>query len=260
MKKNSLILQNKKNNENIIFIPARTGSSRIPKKNIQKIGEETLLSRKIKTCLNAKIGKVIVSTNCPRIKKYAENLGAKCLFLRPKIYSTNKASTISAILHYLRFLKMKNMTLPSSITICPATNPFLKSKNIKLGYQKFIKSKYNSLSTVTSAETHPFQFINLTKKINYNVFRVNGLRWSDLERTQDWPDAFVSSAAMRVTRTSYFLRFINKKSSTFNKKTIDINSTTFHKISKIESFDINNNLDIQYANFFYKLNEKKLKL
>ena len=82
--------------KNIIFIPARVGSTRVRNKNIQKIGNETLLSRKIKICLKAKIGDVIVSTNSPKIKKYAEKLGAKCPFLRPKIYSSSKASTISA--------------------------------------------------------------------------------------------------------------------------------------------------------------------
>ena len=91
--------------KNIIFIPARTGSTRLRNKNIQKIGNETLLSRKIKICLKANIGDVIISTNSVKIKNYVEKLGAKCLFLRPKIYSTSTASTISAILHYLRYLK-----------------------------------------------------------------------------------------------------------------------------------------------------------
>ena len=58
--------------KNIIFIPARVGSTRVRNKNIQKIGNETLLSRKIKICLKAKIGDVIVSTNSPKIKKYAD--------------------------------------------------------------------------------------------------------------------------------------------------------------------------------------------
>ena len=56
--------------KNIIFIPARVGSTRVKNKNIQKIGSETLLSRKIKICLMAKIGDVIVSTNSPKIKKF----------------------------------------------------------------------------------------------------------------------------------------------------------------------------------------------
>ena len=33
-------------NDNIIFIPARSGSTRVPKKNLQKIGGETLMSKK----------------------------------------------------------------------------------------------------------------------------------------------------------------------------------------------------------------------
>ena len=45
--------------KNVIFIPARVGSTRVKNKNIQKIGNETLLSRKIKICLKAKIGDVI---------------------------------------------------------------------------------------------------------------------------------------------------------------------------------------------------------
>lgn len=238
---------------NIIFIPARTGSTRVPNKNIQKIGEETLLSRKIKNCLKAKIGEVIVSTNSAKIKKYSEKLGAKCLFLRPKIYSTSKASTISAILHYLRYLKKNNKSIPDSITLCPATNPFLKSENINLGYKKFVKSKFNSLSAVTASEIHPFSFVKLTDKINYNIFKVNGLKWSDLERTQDWPKTYVASAALRITRSSYFMKYLNQKSPRFNKKTCDPNSTTFYKISNLESFDINNKFDIQLANFLNKV-------
>ena len=77
--------------DNIIFIPARSGSTRIPKKNLQKIGEDTLLSKKIKTCLKANIGEIVVSTNSGKIKKYAEKAGASAPFLRPKIYSTSNA-------------------------------------------------------------------------------------------------------------------------------------------------------------------------
>ena len=182
-------------------------------------------------------------------------MGAKCLFLRPKIYSTSRASTISAILHYLRFLKEKNKNIPYSITICPVTNPFLKSINIKLGYKKFINSKFNSLSVVTNPETHPFSFVKLTEKINYNLFKVNGFKWTDLERTQDWPEVFVASAALRITRSSYFMKFLDETSPTFNKKTCDPSSTTFHKISNLESFDINNKFDIQLANFLNKKNK-----
>ena len=117
--------------ENIIFIPARTGSTRVKNKNLQKFGKETLLSNKIKTCLKANIGKVIVSTNSLKVSKYAESLGASCPFLRPKRYSTSRATTISAILQYLRFLISKNNIIPEYLTLCPPTNPFLKPETLR---------------------------------------------------------------------------------------------------------------------------------
>ena len=238
--------------KNIIFIPARTGSTRLRNKNIQKIGNETLLSRKIKICLKANIGDVIISTNSIKIKNYVEKLGAKCLFLRPKIYSTSTASTISAILHYLRYLKNNKKNIPESITICPATNPFLKSENIIQAYKKFKQKNFISLNAVTNPEDHPFQFVSLKNKINFNIFKIKGLKWTDLERTQDWPESFISSPALRITNSSYFLKYLNQKSPRFNKKTNDIKSTTFYKISQIESFDINDKFDLKMARFLLK--------
>ena len=242
--------------ENVIFIPARVGSTRVKNKNIQKIGNETLLSRKIKICLKAKIGDVIVSTNSPKIKKYSEKLGAKCPFLRPKIYSSSTASTISAILHYLRDLKDKKKEIPKTITICPATNPFLKKESIIKAYKKFNNNKFISLVSVANPIDHPFHFVSVKKKIKFNIFKVNGLQWSNLERTQDWPEAFIASSALRITRSSYFLKYLNKKSPIFSKKTTDISSTTFYKINNVESFDINNRFDLLMAKFLLKI--KKL--
>ena len=91
----------------IIFIPARSGSTRVKNKNLQKIGKLSLLEHKIKICKSLKLGKVVVSTNSKKIAKLSIKNGAEIPFLRPKKYSTSKASTVSAILHYLRFLKKK---------------------------------------------------------------------------------------------------------------------------------------------------------
>ena len=81
---------------------------------------------------------------------------------------------------------------------------------------------------------------------------MNGLRWSDLERTQDWPRAYIASAALKITRTSYFLKYLNNKSPLFKNKTCDIKSTTYLKISKIESYDINNQFDLDVAKYLIK--------
>ena len=77
-----------------ILIPARSGSTRIKNKNLKLVGGVTLLERKIKAAIKSKIGKVFVSTNCKKIAKISKFLGAEAPFLRPKIYSNSKSSTI----------------------------------------------------------------------------------------------------------------------------------------------------------------------
>ena len=115
----------------IILIPARSGSKRIKNKNLIKLGNLPLLGHKIKSCVNSKAGKIFVSTDSIKIAKYAKRLGAEVPFLRPKKYSTSKASTMSCVLHLLRFYIKRKISLPGYIAILPATNPFLEKNTIK---------------------------------------------------------------------------------------------------------------------------------
>ena len=242
--------------ENIIFIPARTGSTRVKNKNLQKFGKETLLSNKIKTCLKANIGKVIVSTNSQKVSKYAESLGASCPFLRPKRYSTSRATTISAILQYLRFLISKNNIIPEYLTLCPPTNPFLKPETLRKAFKVFKNNKFNSLVPITSPSDHPFKFIKIKKqKIIFDIFKVNNLKWTDLERTQDWPNTYIASSSFKICKVSYFLKYIKHTSPLFNKKTANVSSSMHYIIDRIEDFDINNSYDIELANFILKKKE-----
>jgi len=239
----------------IIFIPARSGSTRVKNKNLQKIGKLSLLEHKIKICKSLKIGKVVVSTNSKKIAKLSINNGAEIPFLRPKKYSTSKASTVSAILHYLRFLKKKNMRIPTYLAILPLTNPFLEKKTIISAYKKIVKNKkINSIIGFTEADDHPFTFIKVKKKIYFNIFRHEGSIYSDHERTQDWPKAYIGSASLKITKTSYFLKYLKEYSPLFGIKTFDLKKTMGIKITKKESFDINNRGDLLYANQF--LNKK----
>ena len=232
-----------------ILIPARSGSTRVKDKNLQKVGGISLLEKKIKICKSLNIGKVVVSTNSKKMAKLSSNAGAEIPFLRPKKYSTAKASTASTVLHYLRFLKKYNKEFPIYLAILPVTNPFLEKSSIINAYKKIIKNKnINSIIAYTEANEHPFQFVNLKKKLIFNIFKYKGKIYNDFERTQDWPKAYIGSAALKITKTSYFLKYLQEKSPLFNIKTFDLKKTIGVKISKKENFDINNEDDLIYAN------------
>ena len=239
-----------------ILIPARSGSTRVKNKNLQKIGKMSLLEKKIKICKSLKIGKVVVSTNSKKIAKLSINLGAEIPFLRPEKYSTAKASTVATILHYLRFLKNKNKKIPTYLAILPVTNPFLEYKTILSAYKKICRNKnMNSIIAYTDANDHPFTFVKIKKKLLFNIFKYEGSVYSDYERTQDWPKAYIGSAALKITKSSFFLKYLNEKSPLFGIKTFDLKKTIGLKITKKENFDINDKNDLLYADKFLNKND-----
>tara|TARA_E500000178_G_scaffold298202_1_gene305258 strand:+ start:457 stop:1191 length:735 start_codon:yes stop_codon:yes gene_type:complete len=239
-----------------IFIPARSGSTRVKNKNLKRIGKFSLLEKKIKICKSAGFRKIVVSTNSTIIANVSKKNGAKVPFLRPQKYSSSRASTISVILHYLRHLKANKERIPEYLAILPVTNPFLKKESIISAYKKIVKDKNaNSIISYTQSNDHPFSFIKVKKKLIFNIFKHEGHIYSDFERTQDWPNSFIGSAALKITKTSFYLKYLKNKSATFGMKTFDIKNTIGIKISKKESFDINDENDLLYANNF--LNKSK---
>ena len=237
----------------LIIIPARAGSKRVKNKNIRKFrksknNQDTLLGINMKCCLKVKNAKVIVSTESKKIANYAIKLGANVPFLRSKIYATDKASTFSVVLDVLRNLKKKNMLIPDYIGIMPPTNPLLKSSSINKALHEILKKKsMNSILSFTKPDEHPFNFIKLNnnKKIEFDLIKYKGKKYSQFERTQDWPDAFVASAALKISKKNFFLNKINKKSPLINFKTFDMNSCAGYEILKKESLDINNIEDFE---------------
>ena len=241
-----------KKNNLIILIPARSGSTRVKNKNLKKLGNSPLLGHKIKSCINSKIGKVVVSTNSVKVASYAKKLGAEVPFLRPKKYSTSKASTMSCVLHLIRYLINKKIKLPDYIAVLPATNPFLNSSSIKNAFRELIKKKYyNSINSYTESPAHPFAIIKNKKKIIFDIIKYEGYKYSDFERTQDWPTAHVQTPALKISKISYFLKFIKNHSPLINKKTIDMKSCIGYKVSNTEAFDIDTVEDFIIANSLF---------
>lgn len=90
----------------------------------------------------------------------------------------------------------------------------------------------------------------LLKKLIFNIFKHEGYIYSDFERTQDWPNSYIGSVALKITKTSFYLKYLKNRSSTFGIKTFNIKNTIGIKISKKESFDIKDKNNLLYANNF----------
>ena len=245
-----------KNKNFLIIIPARSGSKRLKNKNLRSVGGKSLIELKVNACVKIKESRVIVSTNSQKIAKISKKLGAEAPYLRPKKYSTDKSSTLSCVLDLMRFLKREEGYIPEYIGIMPPTNPFLKTETIKKAFELLKKNKkYNSVIGYTHSTDHPFKYILLqNKKIKFNLIKFRGKKYSDFERTQDWPEAFVSSAAIKIVKKNYLMKFIKNYSSVINLKTFDINNSIGVRVSNFENFDINSEFDLKFANILKKTN------
>lgn len=86
----------------LVVIPARSGSKRIPKKNIIKLGKKPLLVHSIDYAKESKyVDKIFVSTDSIEYKEIAKNAGASVPFLRPGEISGDNSTDYELFKHCL---------------------------------------------------------------------------------------------------------------------------------------------------------------
>lgn len=93
-------------NKVLAVIPARSGSKRLPNKNIKIFCGKPLLVWTIEAALNSKcITKVILSSNDQEAIEIATSQGCEVPFIRPDHLATDEASSLDVIRHALDFFE-----------------------------------------------------------------------------------------------------------------------------------------------------------
>lgn len=101
-------------------IPARGGSKGIPRKNLYRLGKDTLLERAIKLGKACKyVDYVIVSTDDPEMFEIAKRYNVNTHALRPVNLATDTAKTVDVILHVIKELNIQD----SYILLLQTTSP-----------------------------------------------------------------------------------------------------------------------------------------
>ena len=183
---------------------ARGGSKGIKKKNIRLINNKPLISYTIKEALRSKyISKYIVSTDCKKIKKISEKFGAEVPFIRPKHLSTNKASSVAALKHAVKFMEKKYKIKYDYVIELMCTNPLKKMIDINETILKLIRTKADSVIAVHKIEdNHPRR----VKKIIKDKI-VDFMREKPESRRQDLkPSAYVRSGSIYALNRDYLLK------------------------------------------------------
>ena len=228
---------------NIIIIPARGGSKRIPRKNIKEfkgkpIIERTINSVKDLNCFN----KIVVSTDDNEIASISMASGAEVPFRRPKNLAGDFISTREVILHAIQWLESKDLKLDYVCCLYP-TCPLLESKYLVESLKLLSKCKSNVYVFSAGVYSHPIQraFYIDENEMSKMFFPENNLK-----RTQDLDTAYYDLGQFYIASSQTWK----------NKKNIFEGSKPFI-IPRWEAIDIDTNDDWKMAELIYELNIKE---
>lgn len=159
--------------KNLIIIPARGGSKRLPGKNIKELNSLPLIVYSINYALENLCTDVYVTTDDECIKKVAIKYGAYVID-RPKELATDTTTTVEALKHAVKSIDKQY----DNVILLQPTNPLRPKDLLKKALLKFEEGNYDSLMTVTQNH-HKLGKLDQGNFIPYNY--TLGQRSQDLE-------------------------------------------------------------------------------
>jgi CMP-N-acetylneuraminic acid synthetase len=192
----------------LAIIPARKGSKGIPSKNTKLIFNKPLISWTIEAAQKSKyINKIVVSTDCQKVKAIAESYNINVPKLRPYNLSTDTASSDDVIKHELN--ERKNFDI---VCMLQPTSPLRDFKDIDSAFEEFLKLDANALVSVCKDQHSP-----------YWSFEINGLYLKTLfpgkkinKRRQELAETYKLNGAIYIAQIDFY----RKNSSFLSNKTV----------------------------------------
>jgi CMP-N-acetylneuraminic acid synthetase len=231
----------------LALIPARSGSKRIPNKNIMAFCNKPLIAYTIEAAKQSKyINRIIVSTDSKKIANIAKKYGAEAPFLRPVDISKSSSTEMEFFEHALNWLSMNEDYEPDLIVLLYPTSPLRKSESIDRAIRKMLKHpEADSLRSVRLCSEHPYKMWIMQgrylkpfvkdKNINKHTFSY-----------QDLPVVYIQNASIYIT----------KPATLRNKKSPIGDIVVPFIMDRMETIDINTSIDLKLAESIIKEQHK----
>jgi len=140
----------------VAFIPARSGSKRVPNKNIRLLGGHPLLAYSIRAAIDSGVfDAVICATDSDRYAEVARHYGAEVPFLRAAEISGDKSPDIEWVVWMLNQLRQAGREY-EIFSILRPTSPFRLPETIQRAWSAFIADpRADSLRAIEKCKQHP---------------------------------------------------------------------------------------------------------
>ncbi len=140
----------------VALIPARSGSVRVPHKNVRPLAGHPLIAYSIAAARASGVfSAVVVSTDSEKYADVARHYGAEVPFLRDPGIAGSTSPDIEWVLHALQSLEAEGRTF-DAFSILRPTSPFRKGETIRRAWNRFAAAAgADSLRAVEKVEQHP---------------------------------------------------------------------------------------------------------
>ncbi|GAB4428643.1 MAG: acylneuraminate cytidylyltransferase family protein [Chloroflexi bacterium OHK40] len=183
----------------IALIPARSGSKRVPGKNIRPLGGHPLLAYTIAAARRSGIFEaVIVSTDDEHTATIARYYGAEVPFLRPVEFAGDLSPDIDWVEYTLTRLR-DDGRLPDCFSILRPTSPFRQPETIQRCWAQFCASPgIDSIRAIEKVKQHPAKmWLIHGDRMAPLLLHPRGTPWHS-QQYQALPEVYVQNASLEI--------------------------------------------------------------
>ena len=216
----------------ICVILARSGSKRLPQKNLQKINGKTLIEHAINCCTSNSITTIVSSDS----NEILDHIKSKNIILhkRSSLTSDDKASSEEALVEVLKFYDISPNT---EVLLIPPTNPLRKAEDLSYFINQWeINGKPNgydqAFSVLSLQNDFWYQNEGRIKRVRDVIFKKVEPRVSS-----DRLNIYLETSAIYLTRAHLLYSGLSIVQS--NPYPIEL--------SRLASIDIDSEMDLKIA-------------
>jgi N-acylneuraminate cytidylyltransferase len=234
----------------VALIPARSGSKRVPDKNIRPLAGHPLMAYSIAAAVQSKIFKaVIVSTDSDRYADIARHYGAEIPFLRPAEFAGDTSPDIEWVACTLDRL-CKDGREFDCFSILRPTSPFRLPGTIQRAWQEFLTQEgVDSLRAVEKCQQHPGKMWVVRRNRMMPLLPMGPAEqpWHS-SQYPSLPEIYVQNASLEIARTRVV----------FKEKAIAGTVLMPFFTKGHEGFDVNNDYDWNLAEHLVETDQARL--
>ena len=221
--------------KSVAFIPARSGSNRVPNKNIKLLGGHPMLAYTVRAAIDSSaFDAVICATDSQLYADVARHYGAEVPFLRSSEISGDKSPDIEWVVWMLNTLKEQGRDY-ESFSILRPTSPFRLPETIRRACDAFTSDPgADSLRAIEKCKQHPGKMWTVSRNRMHPLIPMSyrGTPWHSCQ-TQSLPAVYAQNASLEIAWVD----------TVWRTKSIAGHAVMPYFMPKNEGFDINTKRD-----------------